>query len=417
MNFIRKYYNTEVAETGGGNETAVAETPITNIAAAMAKHGVNAGSENQVAKPIGITKPKEAETKVEEPTPAATATVDKPTETKAPETSQEKPKEEVKKVEETPIAKSEPQKTTTTWQEVLKTQQPDTILKELGFDEQKANFVSKLKEADPKMIGLLQAYEDGKLGEYVNELATDYSKMTAEEVMRHQLRVEYPKASAKALDALFEEEVMEKYKLDPDKYTEAEVERGQLLLAAKADKYRDSLLANQEKFLLPKPPESKAAPVVDNTAQEQQKKDNEQYVNRIKDDPYTKEIYANKKITLGEGDEKFSFPVDPNSLVGVLTDPAKYAETLFETVTGEDGQETVKYSTEKQLLSAAIQVYGKPFLDEYAKHYKSLGGKKIVDTLDNAKPADGTQASKSDTTPNSPAAAMAKSGKMNYAGV
>lgn len=412
--FLRKFYNTE--EGGGGSDTAtvVEETP--SIASLMAKQGVNNGTGEMVATPIDISKPKEAEKKVEEPTPAATAKVDKPTETKAPETSQEKPKEEPKKVEDAPIAKSEPAKVPT-WQEVLKKEQPDTILKELGFDEQKAGFVSKLKDADSKMVGLLQAYENGTLGEYVKELATDYSRMTAEEVMRHQLRVEYPKASAKALDALFEEEITEKYKLDPDSYTEAEVEKGKLLLEAKADKFRDSLVANQEKFLLPKPPEPKAAPIIDNKAELEAQKNADQYVTRIKDDPYTKDIYANKKITLGEGEEKFTFPVDADFLVGVLTDPQRYAETLFETVKDDKGQETLKYNTEKQLLAAAVQVYGKTFLDEYAKHYKSLGGKKLVETIDNAKPTEGTQTSKSESTATSPAAAMAKSGKVNYGGL
>ena len=40
--------------------------------------------------------------------------------------------------------------------------------------------------------------------------------------------------------------------IDPEKYSEAEVERGKMLLEAKADRYRDEFKANQDKYLLPK---------------------------------------------------------------------------------------------------------------------------------------------------------------------
>src|SRR3954463_3214905 len=113
---LRKFYNTGVAEGGGGSETAVAEAPAMSIAGAMAKHGVNAGSENQVAKPIDITKKEEVKTEVEKPTPAATATVEKPTEEKPDsETSQATPAKEEPKPAATPPIAVKPAEKVTTW--------------------------------------------------------------------------------------------------------------------------------------------------------------------------------------------------------------------------------------------------------------------------------------------------------------
>ena len=95
-------------------------------------------------------------------------------------------------------------------------------------------------------------------------MSTDYGKMPAEEVMRHQLRKEYPKASDKAFEVVYQEEVVNKYKLNEDDFTEAEVERGKLLLEAKADKFRDELIKEQEDYLFQKAPEKQICLILQN---------------------------------------------------------------------------------------------------------------------------------------------------------
>lgn len=397
--FIRKFYDAEVTDAGGGTETA--EVTTLSPAEAMAKFG-SKSDENRVVAPVDINEKKEVEKPVEETTVAKaveTPIAEKPTS----ETSQEKQEVPVveQKVEEKQPIVAEPQKVQSL-EEVLKTNQPEQIFKALGFDDEKAALVSELKDIDPKMVGIIQAYKNGTLGDYVKELSTDYSKMTAEEVMRHQLRQEYPKATPKQLEALYKAEVVERYKIDPDMYSDEEVEYGKELLDVKADKYRDTLIANQEKFLLPKPPEPKAEQVADNTAELKAKENVENYVRTLKEDPYTKNIIADKKFTLGEGKEKFSFPVDAEELIDVLSNGEKWAETMF------DDKGAIK--TEHQLLIATVAKYGKNFLDAYALHFKGLGGKEVIEPINNAKPPENSTSSKSDPLPTSAAALMAKQG-------
>lgn len=409
MFLIRKFYNTDApADAGGGATETVVDAPPMSIAEAMAKNGRKSDENSTAPKPIDIgtlTVPK-----VEESTPAATVKEEEPA--KAVEELKTEPvKEEPKKEEPTPIAKVEPPKEITL-DEVLKKNQPDTILKALGFDDEKVSLIQDLKEIDPKLVGIIQAWKSGQLGDYVKELATDYTKMEPEDVMRHQLRLDYPKASARQLEILYKKEIVEKYNLDSA--DEDEAAEGRELLSAVSDKYRDSFVENQNKFLLPKTPEPKAPAVPDNTAElqaQKAKEDVEAYVKEIKEDPYTKNIIADKKITLGEGEEKFGFPVDPELLIGVMTDPQKIADAMLKKVVGADGKEALVLDTEKQMLSAAIQVYGKPFLDAYAVHIKGLGGKAVTDLLENAKPKDGTVPSKSEAAPTSVAGAMAKHGR------
>ena len=396
--FIRKFYEADVADASGG-ETAVAEPVQISAAEAMAKFG-SKSSEDSVAEPIDINEKKEVEKPKDEETATAKVEETKTDEKPASETSQEKqtPIEETKKEETTPIAQA-PEKVLTL-EEVLKTNQPDTVLKSLGFDDEKVALVQELKDIDPKLVGIIQAWKSGQLGDYVKELATDYSKMEAEDVMRHQLRVDYPKATERQLEILYKKEIVEKYNLDS--VDEDEVAEGKELLAAKADKYRDSFIANQDKYLMPNPPEKKAEVVPDNTAEQKAKENIEAYVKNLTEDSYTKNIIADKKLTLGEGEEKFSFPVEPQELIDVLSNGEKWAETMF------DDKGAIK--TEHQLLIATVAKYGKSFLDAYALHFKGLGGKVVTDKIDNAKPPENNTSSKADPLPTSAAAAMAKSG-------
>ncbi len=403
---IRKFYDTAIDEGGG---TEVIE-PV-NMAAMMAQHGSKSDETGRLPEPIEIKETKE-ETKTEVVPEAATAKEETKVEVKADESKAE-PVVEAKVEEKAPIVQ-EPQKQPTL-DEVLKNNQPNTILKALGFDDETTALISELKEADPKLVAIMQAYKKGELGDYINALGTDYSKMTDVDVMRHQLRKEYPKVSAAAFEALFEDEVLDKYKLDSEVYSEQEVSKGKLLLEAKAARYREELMTNQEKYLMPAKPEPKQESKPDNTA-EIQRQQIETYRRELSETPYTKNIIANKSITVGEGAEAFNYPVDANSLIDVLSDGAKWVETMYSKEVGADGKEQFIPKTEHQLLTAAFALDSKKFLTEYAKHLKSIGAKEVIEPIDNASQPDKSTPSKSDPLPTSAAAAMAKSGTRSNGG-
>lgn len=223
---FRKFYNADAGEA------VASEMVATSTAEALARFGKKSDENVADLPPVQI-KGNEVETKEETTPPDAKSEEVSTNENPISETTQ---KTEVKvdepKVEEkAPIVQEQPK--AATLDEVLKNNQLDTVLNALGFDDEKADFVSKLKDADPKLVAIMQAYENGTLGDYVKELSTDYTKMSAEDVMRHQLRLEYPKASERALEAIYKEEIINRYKLDPDTYTDDEIENGKLLLEAK----------------------------------------------------------------------------------------------------------------------------------------------------------------------------------------
>lgn len=402
MNFLKKFYDTAEAEVGGGE---------VNIAELMAKSGYN--SDNRPAPQVQVEDKGNNEQTKKTEVEAQTAKVGEETKVENVVQEAEKPKEVVEQVQEQPKVEEKPQ-ATITWQEVLKQQQPDTVLKELlGVDDSKIGLLNTVKDLPPQLVGLIDTWKaNGDLSTYLKEMVTDYSKMSSEDVMRSQLRLEYPKASDAAINAIFKKEVIDAYQLNPDKYSEEEVAEGQLLLDAKADKYRETLQQRQQQFLIPKAPEPAAVVEQDNTEQQQQAAKFESYKAEVSNNPYIKDIFANKKLSIGTGAEQFNFPVEPSKLTDVLFDSDKWAATMFDKGLDEKGNVTYIPKTQHQALVAAVATYGMDFMNEYAKHFKALGGKAVIDPIDNAKPVESQNAVKSQTQPATAAEAMAKHGQL-----
>jgi hypothetical protein len=387
MNLIRKNYDID-AET---------QASAPSIAELMAKNG-NINGVNQES-PVNIKEQKSTEA-----TPsssAAKANDGAEAERKTESSSQEKQEATSDKSQ-----KATEENTQFNLQEVLRNQQPDFILKELGYDEKKIGFIQELKDLDPKMVEFLNVWKtNGDVTGYLKEMSTDYSKLPAEEVMRYQLREEYPKASEKQLEVLFQREVINAYSLDPERFTDEEIEEGKELLEAKVSKYRDTLVEKQQNFLLPK------AQSVDNDAEQQDALlQMEAYKQSVNNDPYAKDVFGSKQIAIGEGDSKFNFSVEPNDITEMLYDSDKWYNTMFEKKTNQNGQEIIVPNVKHQLLIATVAKYGESFLNALAKHYTSIGAKQVIDPIDNPSQIGGSTPSKSASEPTSIAGMMAKRG-------
>lgn len=381
-----------------------------SIAALMASKGVVNSTEQMVAAPVDITERKEEPKATQEPNTAATATegvnVEKASETPSPTVDEPTVPTPQKEVEQQVIQ---------SWQEVLKSQQPDTVLKELGFNDKVISLLNETKEIDPQMVNLLNHWKaNGDMKEYLRELETDYSKMSSEDVMRNQIRNEYPKASEAQLNILFQKKIVDAYGLDPDKFSEEEVESGKLLLDAEADKYRDSLISKQQQFLIPKAPEPKQ---LEPDPQEQERvKAIEDVQKQVKESSYTRSILANKAITIGEGDEKFNFPIEAESVLDLVLNGDTTGELTFN-IEKQNGKEVITPKTEHQVLVATVNKYGMNFINELAKHYKSIGAKTVIDPINNSKPPEnGVPSSNAELPPATPAEAMARQGRYTSGG-
>lgn len=278
------------------------------------------------------------------------------------------------------------------WTEVLK-QKPDTeVLKALGFED--------------KWIGLLNhAKGGGDLKEYMEALSTDISKMSAEDVMRRQLRAEHPEMDKEDFDEYYRMKVTETYKLDPDMFSETDVKRGKIMLNADVKKIREQMVTEQQKYLL-SPIEAKPSPEVAayKAEKEQSVKDLEAYKNALTNDPYVKEFVKTKKIKIGDGEDSFIYESkNPQNVLDVLIDGKLAAQKLR----NGDGSHNIQ----KQTLIGAILDDDLTLFTELAKHYKTIGGKEALMPIENASGKIDTPA-KAENFSDDPVAAMAKSGKI-----
>lgn len=409
---LRKFYNIEAVDTPAATEIeTAAETQSTpSLAEIMAKSGVQ-NSGNMVATPTNTEsteKPTETET-----TPAAIAT-----EAKVEEVNAETPTpKEVVETTPTPqiVEAKEPQ---TTWQEVAQ-KQPNDVLKALGFNDDVANFVSDLKELDPKMVAFLNTWKSGgDVTGYLREMTTDYTKLSAEEVMRHHIRQSYPKADERQLEILYRTKVVNAYNLNS--MDEDELEEGKLLLEAEAEQFREKYIESQKEFLLPKPQEVKAV-IQDNSIQEKQaeadRKFNEMYKSQVDNNALTKNIIANKVLPVGDGETKFNFPVEPNEVIDVLYNNGdKWQNAMWEKTIDENGNTSLKPKVEHQLLVATVAKYGMGFIEKIKEHYTSLGANKVIAPIENAKIPENQTGSQSAPAPKTAAEAMAMKGRINSGG-
>jgi hypothetical protein len=387
----------------------VAPQQPVNIAELMAKHGVQNDTINVVATPINIP-----EKKVEPPTEITETTakvIPEKSETATPQTPEPPKVEDV----QPPLQKEEIGQPSLSWQEVLKKQQPhhEQILKELGYTDELVNFMNGVKDIDPKVFGFLSTWKSGgDLNRYVREWTTDYSKMSAEDVMRHQLRQEYPKATPQQLDVLYNREVVKAYSLDSE--DETELTEGRLLLEAKADKFRDSMVQNQQSYLMPKPPEPKADASVNEAAERQ--KDYQAYEQSVTNDAYTRNIISAKQISIGDGDEKFNFPLNTDEVMKMILDPDTWAAKFF-TQVNDNGRVGYVPNNQKLWLVNSFANDPEKFLSEYAKHHQAIGAKSAVKEIESATPpATVSQQSAPEKAPQSAAEAMARYGQVNSGG-
>lgn len=396
--YIKKFYDMEATEAGASTE----ETP--SIAALMAREGTKSSAEGTDFEPVHLNNGGWETKSVKEESPVET--------TKDNSNDQYDTQKLWSEEEEVSTPQKAGETESVNWQDAIKTQTSDEVLKALGFDDKVVSFIKELKEVDPKMVGFLNTWkEKGNVSDYLKELNTNYAEMPAEDVMRHQLRAEYPKASEAQLEVLYKKEIVEKYGLSS--YDEDEVNEGKLLLEAKAEKYRDDLVKQQQDRLLPQAPDKTEAMMME----EQRIADiSQNIVKEFNENPYTKEVLSKNAITIGEGADKFSFPIDAKEITELVLNGDKTGELMFEIKKGANGEESYVPKTQHQLLVATVNKYGEKFITELAKHYKSLGGRAAIDPIDNAKPKETRTPSSSSEEPKTLAGAMAKYGRLNSGG-
>lgn len=241
----------------------------------------------------------------------------------------------------------------------------DTAPKDVKPTEKSAEYKFK----DDFIKNVVDFYEKtGDISPYLQAKLVDFNQMTDQEIMRRNLKEQYPDVSDKAFEKLYQQQIVDKYKLDTDIYDEDDSELGRELLKSEASKLRSQYLDWQKNFTAPVRAE-------DQTAKEQQQELEDKlrtFEQSVKSNPLTNNILTDKRISLGD----FSFEVtDPSSIVDMTLDNEKF----FSQFASDDGQvdfnrwyKTAAYSQNQELFEKTLINHGRTLgREEITKEIKN----------------------------------------------
>jgi hypothetical protein len=235
----------------------------------------------------------------------------------------------------------------------------DDMVSELGKLRDSANQSQSMK--DDFIKGVVDYYnKTGDVTPYLEAKLVNYEKLSNEEILKKSLKEQYPTISDRALQALYQEQVVERFKLDPDRFDDLQVEVGTELLAAEAARLRSQYVERQNQFKAPDPVQGQ------NPAQPEA--DVEAWINTIKADPLTQKFMAEKNVSISYNGEQFNYEVDnPNDILDMTVDNAKFFNKFIK----QDGQvdlqkwfRVVNYALDPETFERSLIAHGKTLGEE-----------------------------------------------------
>jgi hypothetical protein len=222
---------------------------------------------------------------------------------------------------------------------------------------------------DEFIKGVVDFYEKtGDITPYLQAKLADFNGMTDEDLMRRELRESYPDVSDKAFEKLYKQQVVEKFKLDPDQWEEDDVELGKELLKSEASKVRSKLVEWQNGFKAPEPKPDTRAEEMTQAIQE--------FEQKVKSNEATRSLLESKRIAIKTTDGEFNYELqNSNDIVDMTIDNTKF----FGQFAGQDGQ--IDYN--KWYLTTAFAQNPENFIKSIGNYFKGLGREEITKEIKN----------------------------------
>lgn len=235
---------------------------------------------------------------------------------------------------------------------------------------------------DEKVPGMLAYYKQhGNLKPYLEAISVDFKSMSPEEIMRRDIREQYPDVDTETQDLIYQEEVTKKYNLDPDLSPSEQLTRiGQVKLKNDAEKLRQKFIEKQSQFLIPEKDFTAEQQRVQEEHQRQALEQQEQFKNSILNSPIAQSLNATKALSIDLGDgSKFNYAVEPAEVMDLLLSPEKFQAAT----TKKDASGNIVPDMEALVEVAAFLKDRKAYNRSLITHGKSLGKKESFDSLEN----------------------------------
>lgn len=224
------------------------------------------------------------------------------------------------------------------------------------------------KFKDDFIKGAVEFYEKtGDLTPYLQAKTVDFTKLSDEDILRRNLREQYSELSDGAFERLYKQQVVDKYKLDPDEWSEEDAQLERELMKVEASKLRSKYQEWQQGFKAPEPEPTDADKLV---AEQMQR-----FEQDVKENTLTKSLLENKKISMKTQDGEFNYEVEPNQLLEMTLDNDRF----FAQFANEKGEldydrwyKVAAYSSNPEQFERSLINFGKTLgRQEIAKEIKN----------------------------------------------
>ena len=251
------------------------------------------------------------------------------------------------------------------WKEEIKKLDKKEVAKELGLND----FALEIDEYLAK---------GGSAKDYIEKKGYDWNKVSDEELVKGQLKNEYPDATTQQIDRLYNKKYTQR-----DEDIEEDREDGVLLMKSDARRLRDAKIAEQNSFKIPEA----IIPQIKDEAYEQWKQMQEtqpvmmeKLTQFYETHDATKNLYESKRvaISLGEGVAPFNFSLNnPEALTRMFTDGGETWSKVTSTKTGEP-------DVAKQHLIGLFSFDPAKYSQDIFNYGVQMGKKKLVEEGQNA---------------------------------
>lgn len=230
------------------------------------------------------------------------------------------------------------------------------------------------KFKDDFIKGVVEFYEKtGDIRPYIEAMSVDFKAMPDEEVLRRDLREQYSGLSDAAFDRLYRQQVVDRFKLDPDQYSPEDIELGKELLKLEADSKREKFIQWQQSFKAPEPAKAEA----------EEDKTVEAFSKFVQESEATKSLLNDRRIVVKSGDQQFNFEVpNANDLVEMSVDNNKF----FNLFVKEDGSVDLNKFYKVAAIAANEELYERSVIN----WAKSIGAQEVTKDIKNPAPITGS---------------------------
>lgn len=229
---------------------------------------------------------------------------------------------EIKPIEDTPAPAAEPASDITP---IVVDEEPAAQPVKESRPAAPAKFAEFEQVLEDEFVqNMLRYYQkNGDVTEYLRAATTDFKSMGAEQVIKLDLKEQYPSLSESQLDRLYKKQYVDRLNLDAETQDAEDVELGRSLLEAEAEKIRQDRIAKQQQFLRVEPVQGQSEPTVDEAeVQRQQVAEARQ---RLLSEKQTQSLINDKRVVIQFGDQKFSYEVEnPESHIEEAVNPAAF---------------------------------------------------------------------------------------------